>query len=64
MAAQALLRIVADFFLNGLARGVNLLRRVLGNDLPRLAADFGTHDRLQILRADEFMQHADELWTS
>src|SRR5664280_3687514 len=59
MGAQTRLRINSNFVLNRLARGVNLLGCVLRNDFTRLAADFGTHDRLQVLRTDKFVEHGD-----
>src|SRR4029077_6580958 len=59
IGTQALLRAGANLGLYRIARGIDLFGRVFGNDFARLAADFGVNDRLQVLRADELVQHGD-----
>src|SRR4029077_14745036 len=59
IGAQALLRAGANLGLYRIARGIDLFGRVFGNDFARHAADFGVNDRLQVLRADELVQHGD-----
>ena len=59
IGAQALPRGVMNLRLYLVARGINLLGGIFGNNFSRLAADFGANDRLQVLRADEFVQHGD-----
>ena len=58
VACQALLCFLPDLFLDLFARSVDLLRRVLRNHFTRAASDFGVHNRIEIIRSDELVQHA------
>src|SRR4029077_16541369 len=59
IGTQALLRAGANLGLYRIARGIDLFGRVFGNDFARHAADFWVNDRIQVLRADELVQHGD-----
>ena len=58
MSAQICLRVIANLVLIAL-RDIEFLRRMSRDDFARLAADFGSDDRGEVTRTNEFVEHGD-----